>query len=311
MRILMFGRGVIATVYGWALERAGHTVEFYVRPGRAATYGPTVDLDLLDARRRPWGRRVTEKWPVRLREELPPDHDVDLIVVSLPHHRLAEAAAFLAPRLGQATVLVFGNVWEEPETAVGDLPLDRLAWGFPQAGGGVDDGGVLHGGLLGSVVLGTLGAPPTERELTVRRVFREAGFRVREEPDLRGWLLAHFLSDAALFSQGLRRGALADLIGRPADLREAQLTGRELLPLLPARGADPRRHRGALVMFRIPSRVLTFLLAHVPILRVSFAAHTDPHAQEPREICRDVLATARELGVPVRRLEAAEQYWIS
>ena len=24
MKILLFGRGVIATVYGWALERAGH-----------------------------------------------------------------------------------------------------------------------------------------------------------------------------------------------------------------------------------------------------------------------------------------------
>jgi len=55
VKILMFGRGVIATVYGWALQQAGHDVEFYVRPGRAATYGDAVDLDLLDARRRVWG----------------------------------------------------------------------------------------------------------------------------------------------------------------------------------------------------------------------------------------------------------------
>jgi len=40
MKILMFGRGVISVIYGWALEKAGHTVEFYVRPGRAAQYGP-------------------------------------------------------------------------------------------------------------------------------------------------------------------------------------------------------------------------------------------------------------------------------
>ena len=41
------GRGVIAVAYGWALERAGHEVEFYVRPGRSAQYGGTIDLDLL------------------------------------------------------------------------------------------------------------------------------------------------------------------------------------------------------------------------------------------------------------------------
>ena len=48
MKILMFGRGVIAVAYGWALERAGHEVEFFVRPGRAAEYGLAIDLELLD-----------------------------------------------------------------------------------------------------------------------------------------------------------------------------------------------------------------------------------------------------------------------
>src|SRR6185369_6370490 len=60
-----------------------------------------------------------------------PDHDFDLIVLSVPHHRLADAAAFLAPRVGQATVLVFGNLWTEPTAAIGPLPLARIAWGFP------------------------------------------------------------------------------------------------------------------------------------------------------------------------------------
>jgi len=146
VKILMFGRGVIATVYGWALQQAGHDVEFYVRPGRAATYGDAVDLDLIDMRRRVWGQRVVERWPVRYREALEPDHDFDLIVLSVPHHRLAEATAFLSPRVGQTTVLVFGNIWTEPLTAIGALPVDRIAWGFPLAGGGFGADGVLRGG---------------------------------------------------------------------------------------------------------------------------------------------------------------------
>lgn len=31
MKILMIGRGVISTQYGWALEQAGNDVTFYVR----------------------------------------------------------------------------------------------------------------------------------------------------------------------------------------------------------------------------------------------------------------------------------------
>src|SRR3569833_1104351 len=260
----MFGRGMIATVYGWALHHAGHDVEFYVRPGRAATYGDAVDLDLLDTRRRVWGQRVAEKWPVRYREELKPDHDFDLIVLSGPHHRLPVATAFLAPRGGQATALVFGNVWTEPQDAIGDLPADRVAWGFPQAGGGFDADGVLRAGLLPSVVFGTLGRPPADRERAVRQAFREAGFRLKERPDFRGWLWVHFVSDAGLFSQGLRRGSLSELAGATGDLREGLLAGRELLPLLEARGIDLRRHRGGVLLLRAPTWLPAPVLARLP-----------------------------------------------
>ncbi|MEU0794086.1 2-dehydropantoate 2-reductase N-terminal domain-containing protein [Amycolatopsis sp. NPDC005961] len=310
MKILMFGRGVIATIYGWTLQRAGHDVEFYVRPGRAATYGEAVDLDLFDLRRRVWGRRVAEKWPVRYREALEPDHDFDLIVLSVPHHRLPEATAFLAPRVGRATVLVFGNLWTEPLAAVGALPPDRIAWGFPQAGGGFGADGVLHGGLLPSVVFGTLGRPPTDREQAVRQAFREAGLRIKERPDFRGWLWVHFVSDAGMFSQGLRRGSLSELAGARGDLREALLAGRELLPLLRARGVDLRRHRGGLLPFRAPTWLtapaLAWLTTHVPPARMGLTAHDDPDAEEPRAVCRDVLAEARRLGISAPRLEAAE-----
>lgn len=313
MKILMFGRGVIATIYGWALERAGHNVEFYVRPGRTAAYGDAIDIDLLDTRRRARGQRVVQKWPVRYREALEPDHDFDLIVLSVPHHRLAEATAFLSPRVGRATVLVFGNIWSEPLDAIGALPVDQVAWGFPQAGGGFGADGVLRGVLLPPVVFGTLGQPPTDRERAVRQAFGEAGLRLKERPDFRGWLWIHFVSDAGLLSQGLRVGSLSKLAGATGDLREGLLTGRELLPLLKARGLDLRRHRGGVLLFQAPTwltaPVLAWLTAHVAPLRVLFAAHSDPDAEEPREVCRDALAEARRLGIPVPRLEAAEPHF--
>lgn len=314
MKILMFGRGAIATVHGWVLEQAGHDVEFYVRPGRAAAYGDGIDLELRDLRRGMRGRRVVRRWPVRWREELEPGHDVDLIVLSVSHHQLAEAAAFLAPRLGGATVLVFGNIWAEPLDAIGDLPADRVAWGFPGAGGAYGEDDVLRALLLPSVVFGTLGgAPPSAREQVVRRTFREAGFRFREQPDFRGWLWMHFVSDAGLHSLGLRRGSLADLVGATSDLREAIRVSRELLPLLEARGVDLRRHRAGALRLRAPTwltgPVLALLTAYVPPARESLGAHSDPAVEEPREICRDVLAEARRLGVAVPRLEAAEPYF--
>ncbi|GIE78930.1 ketopantoate reductase [Actinoplanes philippinensis] len=311
MRILMFGRGVIATAYGWALERAGHDVEFYVRPGRAAAYGDTIGLDLLDARRRLRGRRVTEQWPVRYRETLEPGHDFDLIVVSVQHYHFAEAVAWLAPRVGNATVLVFNNLWVEPHEAVAALPAGQVAWGFPGAGGGFGDDGVLHAALLPMLFLGTLGGPPTERERAVRAVFREAGFRVQESDDFRGWLMIHFIQNAGLHTQTLRQDSFAALAGQPRAVREAILATRELLPLVRARGVDLRRHRGSLLPFTLPvwltAPLMSWAFGHFPPVRTVMEAHANP--EEPRAVCRDTLAEARRLGVPVPRLEAAEPHF--
>ncbi|MCC3278899.1 ketopantoate reductase [Arthrobacter sp. zg-Y40] len=314
MKILMFGRGVIATMYGWALGQAGHEVEFHVRPGRAAHYGDGVELDLLDARRRPWGRRRTGEMPLRFREELTPEDGFDLVVLSVPHYRLAEAAAFLAPRIGSASVLVFGNVWDEPLEAVAALDPERVVWGFPQGGGGFGSDGVLRGTLLATVIFGTFGRPPQERERAVRATFRQSGFRVREQPDFRGWLWTHFVADAGLHAQGLKAGSMAGLVGNRASLRRAMKTSRELLALLQARGVDLRRHRGSVLPFRAPTwltaAILAWVLAHFPPARANFEAHADPEAQEPKVICRDVLAEARRLGVPATGLAAEELYFI-
>ena len=99
MRILMFGRGVISTAYGYVLQAAGHDVEFYVRPARAAAYGDSVQISLIDGRRSPFGRRIDATPPLRLHESLDAAEAFDLVIISVGHHRLTEAAT--APTMGR------------------------------------------------------------------------------------------------------------------------------------------------------------------------------------------------------------------
>ncbi|MEL4317444.1 2-dehydropantoate 2-reductase N-terminal domain-containing protein [Leifsonia sp. YIM 134122] len=306
MRILMFGRGVIATIYGRVLHAAGHDVEFYVRPGRAAEYGDEVQLDWIDGRRKPFGRRVRESFRTPLRESIDPSDGFDLILLSVGHHRLAEASAFLAPRLGSATVLVFGNLWEEPLTAVAPLPAEQVVFGFPQAGGGFGEDGVLWGAMLPSVIIGTTKASPTGREQDVVTAFRQAGLSARQEKDMRGWLWLHFIADAGMFDQAVRSGSLANMIGDSRAFRDAFLTTRELLPVLMARGVDLSRHRNAMLPYRLPRLVAAmsgWATTVIPIAQRSLAAHTDPDAPEPRAVLADTLREARRLGIPTPRLE--------
>jgi 2-dehydropantoate 2-reductase len=307
MKILMFGRGVISVLYGWALEKAGHTVEFYVRPGRAVQYGPAVRLEIIDARSSIIGKRVNESWAIHMRENLPADHDYDLILLSVQHYHFEGAAAFLGPRAGNATVLVFNNFWVEPQQAASGLPAAQLAWGFPGAGGGFGSDGVLRGALSNKVSFGTFLTDPSPRELAVRELFTKAGFAIGEQRDFRSFLFVHFAFDCAVETEALKAGSMARAFASGSHRRDAILNMRELVQLLAARSVDLKNQSTKLAPFRLPTWLIGPMLGLAPKLLASIRVMLDSHSnmEELRSTCRDVLAEARRLGVSLPRLEAA------
>jgi 2-dehydropantoate 2-reductase len=315
MNILIVGRGAIGSLYGLALAKAGHSVTYYVRPGRANRYGPTLTLDILDTRTRMQGVRIRETFSTHLVEDLPLAHNYDLIIVSVQHYRLPEVVAFLAHRVGNATLLMFNNVWTDPHEEVAALPADQVVWGFPRAGGGFGNDGVLTGGILKNVMFGQFGTgsgtSPTRRELAVRELFRSSGFGIQVQRDFRGWLWFHFLVNAGLLPQALKAGSFVKLVESDAHLQQAVLNVRELIPLLAARGVNLKHHAEDLALFRIPPRLAALMLKLV--FRLSAPARLIVHAlpgdelrREVRSISRDVLSEARRLGIAVPRLEALE-----
>jgi len=312
MKILMFGRGVITTQYAWALEKAGNSVEFYVRPGRIAQYGPSVNLDILDGRRKPGDRCVKEVWPHVLRDSLDGNHGYDLIFLSVGPDKFAQAAAFLGPRVGKATVLVFDNFLSDPRGATAVLPSSQLVWGFPGGGGGFDEAGVLKGGFMKLVFLGTFGTRPSDRDRAVGRLFREAGFSISASRDFGSWLRFHFLLDAAFGAETLKAGGIAEAMDSGVSSRNMVLGLRELVPLAKARGG--RIEPWALgILLGLPAGLVGFLMNRAAFRKGSLArtfmegfALGRAGLTEMKMYPRETLAEARRLGIPVPRLEAAE-----
>ena len=294
-------------LYGWALEKAGHTVEFYVRPGRAAQYGPAVAIEMIDARRSIVGKRVNESWAIRMREDLPADHDYDLILVSVQHYHFEDVSAFLGPRVGKATVLVFNNLWAEPQQAASRLPAEHLAWGFPGAGGGFGSDQVLRGALFDKVFFGTFLTDPSPRELAVRELFTKAGFNIAEQRDFRSWLFVHFAFDCAIETEALKAGSMARAFASGRHRRDFILNMRELVPLLAARSVDLKAQSSNLAPFRFPTWLVGPMVGLAPKLVRSYRVLIDSHSnmEELRSTCRDVLTEARRINVNLPRLEAA------
>ena len=305
MKILMFGRGIIAAQYGWAFEKVGHKVEFYVRPGRTAKYGSTLSLKILDARKKLKGVQVKELWNIRLREDIPENHDYDLIVLSVQHYQFAEAASFLSSKVGKATVLIFNNFWKDPLQEVSALPTQQLAWGFPQAGGGFDNTGCLKGALFADVHFGTFGTEPNTREIAVRDLFKKSGFKGIEHRDFKGWLWIHFAIEAGLFGKVLEIGFVNQVIKSKSHVKNAILNVRELLPVVEARGIILENNAADVSFYKRPAWLGSFLLRMLvkisPPFRLLISSHDNP--EEVKSYCRDVLEEAHRLKISVPRLE--------
>jgi 2-dehydropantoate 2-reductase len=255
-------------------------------------------------------QHIVQDWRVSMREELPADHDYDMIFVSTVHYQISQAVGFLSTRLAKATAVMFSNFWEDPQALAAGLPQAQLAWGFPGAGGGFQRGGELYGALFPKVEFGTFGSAPSEREILVRKTFAAAGFTVVEHRNFRDWLWVHFAVAAAITAQQVRTGASRRAVyeNRDRSMEEAVRNVREIMPLLAARGVPINDHP-ELTFFNQPEAQVAESLA--ALLRgLGFQAAIDGHSN-PEELQRmfsDVLATSRKLGVPTPRLEAASSF---
>ncbi|MDR1416515.1 MAG: hypothetical protein LBJ57_03730 [Prevotellaceae bacterium] len=299
MKILMFGRGVISTQYAWAFEKAGHTVEFYVRPGRKAEYGSTVSLNIYDARKSIKGTLIKEAWPINMVENINPSHDYDLIIVSVQHYHFKKTAEFLAGKTGKATVLLFNNFWEEPLEQVANLPEEQLVWGFPQAGGGFDNKGALNGSLWGSIIISTFGTELTDRAAAVIDLFKSAGFKSNVNKDFRSWLFGHFVMNAALHVETLKAGvSMLEAFQTTRHWKNVIANGKELLPLLKARNVDIKKSPD-LKILGLPPWLLSFgmklAIKFSPPLKQTFTGHSNQ--EEKNSYAKDVMGMAEKMKI--------------
>ena len=304
MKILFIGRGVIGTQYAWAFENAGHTVEFYVREGRKAQYGSHVNLEIWDARRSKKDRFFKEKWPIVTHEEINGNHDYDLIFMSVNPEQVSSVVKYLAPRVGNATVLFFNNFWQDPQSAVQPIPPSQIVYGFPGAGGGFE-GNTLYGGLYKTVQFGTFESEPTKRDLEVRKLFVGAGFKITVQKDPQSWLWNHFALNAAMEVEVLKSGSFEKVISSSEALAGIGRNMREIIPVLKAKGS--KLDVMTKVMSGLSPRVVGFLMSNVVFSpkSMTYALVAHNHYKVGYAV-QEVISEARKHGIKVQRLYDVE-----
>ena len=207
-KILVYGAGVLGTVYAARLHERGHHVALLARGARLAAL-------------REHGVLLAEVGGTSIRRsEVPvvdsPAGDYDLTLVLVRSHQVPDVLESLADGTGDVLFLLNWAAGPDPLTA---LLGNRVLLGFPTFGGGVMEGDVARyrgPSPLDRLIAMPIGEPdgrPSARVERVVRMFRTAGIGAKHQPQMDAWLKTHAAFEVPL-------GLAVKAAGGPAALAE-------------------------------------------------------------------------------------------
>lgn len=208
MDILVYGAGVVGSVYAARLKAAGHNVSLLARGQRAVSLR-TDGIQLEDALT---GRRTTTR--VSIVEQLAPADTYDVIIVTVRLHQLSSILPILAAN-HQVPTWLFLLSNPAGMRQFEQLDPQRVVSGFP-AVGGIREGDVVRYITPRQVptMLGEADGRVTPRLRQLAALFKQAGFIVKLSPDMIVWLKTHAIMDIGIIAAVLMAGRKSALLAR-------------------------------------------------------------------------------------------------
>lgn len=188
MKILVYGAGVLGSLYAARLSAAGHDVTVLDRLRRLADvreHGIVLE-DAIS------GQRMAKR--VGVVAEFEPEDRYDLVLVPVRKTQLSSVLPALASNRRTPNVLFMVNSAAGPDGIVEALGGDRVLLGFPGAGGTLEGPVVSYKVLPGWVqptTMGELDGRVSPRLRLVADAFRTAGFAVALSTDMVSWQKTH------------------------------------------------------------------------------------------------------------------------
>ncbi|MGG4479249.1 ketopantoate reductase [Paenibacillus sp. CC-CFT742] len=192
-RILIFGAGVIGSMFAMKLIEAGFDVTLFARSNRYISL-------------RKHGLRYKEKGTVRsirvnVIDTLENDDVYDYIFVTVRYDRSESALLTLQGNRSKNIVTMISN--SKGFSSWLDIVGDRLLPAFPGFGGQIKDG-VLHARFLpkfiAATAFGEINGVVTERIEKLATIFKTAKLPYDIKKDMQAYLITHAVSDIAMLS---------------------------------------------------------------------------------------------------------------
>ncbi len=184
--MLVYGAGVIGTLYAARLQDGGNRVTVVARGQRLADirrYGLALE-DIVGH-----GRSTTQ---VDTTERLGPDDQYDIALIAVRRDQVASVVPELTANHRIPTLIFMLNNPTGSNGLAQALGRDRVLLGFPGAGG-TRDGHLVRYAMIAQqpTTLGELDGQRTARLRKLVETFRRCGFPTTTSRDMDAWLKAH------------------------------------------------------------------------------------------------------------------------
>ena len=308
MRVLIVGRGVIGTIYGWALSTAGIDVTHVVRKNGLPA---TDNLDILDLRPG-HPRHARAAYAPKTVERINCSDGFELVIVATKHYQAIQAIQQYLPDVPRATILLFTANWDGTEDMDRVLARSSALWGYAKATGGLDARGIFVATLDPVVRLGMLKGSDPHRFKAVAELFQGAGFTLDVKPNIIEWLWVHHAINAGGIGVCFWAGGIAEATRNLRTLRLGVRAVREALDVVAARGVNPGSYPEARSVLNMPTWLACLAAASGIRLtekgrRLLRASHFANSAEEMKRFYFDVLNTGERLGVAMPHLAALRE----
>ncbi|WP_116067456.1 ketopantoate reductase family protein [Asanoa ferruginea] len=270
MKLLVYGAGVLGSIYAARLHEAGHDVSLLARGERLAA------LRRDGVRLAEGTSQVVRRIPVPVVER--PSGGYDLITVFVRTHQVDAVLESLAGVEGDVLFLLNWAAGAEPLGAV--IGHERVLLGFGTTGGTMDGDVVRYRptSLLTRLVSMPVGEPDgrtTPRVQRIVRAFRAAGINAKAEPRMDAWLKTHAAFEVPLGQAVIAAGGPTALADDPGAVRDMVRLMRQNLAAMPTAPVP----RGFVALRTLPEGLLVTVLRR--FLRSQTAAHSGLNTASP------------------------------
>jgi 2-dehydropantoate 2-reductase len=308
MKILIYGAGVLGSLYAARLHAAGHSVTLLARGQRLADLR-AHGIVLEDVRT---GQRTTAH--VDVVEQLAPADAYDLIIVLMRKHQVADILPALAANQTTPTILFMTNNATGADAYMAALGRKRVLLGFPGASG-VRAGAVVRVYVAPRgtqpTTIGELDGTITPRLQHIAGMFADAGFPIAMSRAMDAWLKTHVALVSPIANALYLAGGDNYRLARTRDGLVLLVRAiREGMAVLRAHGIPitPPKYR---VLARLPEPLLVTLLQRglaTERAAVALAGHANAARDEMQCLAEEFHALTHSTSIPTPAIDRLATY---